>query len=71
MRCQIHLVLCHNKLALNDATEALKGLCPADPNYTKALALQGDALNQMGKFERALVIYHRGNRYLYISLNNS
>ena len=29
----------------------------------KGLALQGDALFQMGRFEHALVIYHRGNRY--------
>ena len=28
----------------------------------KGLALQGDALFQMGRFEHALVIYHRGNR---------
>lgn len=67
MRCHIHLMLCHNKLALDDAKNALKGLCPTDPTYSKALGLQGDALYQMGKFEHALVIYHRGNRLIYVS----
>ena len=32
------------------------------PHFLSGLALQGDALFQMGRFEHALVIYHRGNR---------
>ena len=62
MRCKIRLLLCDNNNALADALAILVELKQSDPIYSRGLALQGDALFQMGKFEHALVIYHRGNR---------
>lgn len=62
LRCKIRLLLCDNNNALADALAILVNLKQSDPIYSRGLALQGDALFQMGKFEHALVIYHRGNR---------
>eukprot|EP00093_Oithona_nana_P014801 14801.XXX_705139_704558_1 [CDS] Oithona nana genome sequencing. len=62
LRCKIRLLLCDNSNALADALAILVNLKQSDPIYSRGLALQGDALFQMGKFEHALVIYHRGNR---------
>ena len=59
MRCKIRLLLCENQNAYGDALAITDNLDKADPLYSKGLALQGDALFQMGKFEHALVIYHR------------
>ena len=56
------LILCRNHEALNDADSALTGLATSDPVYLKCLALRGDALYQMGRFEHALMFYHRGKR---------
>ena len=64
MRSRIRLILCDNEAAFQDASEAQNGLGLSDANYPKALSLQADALFQMGKFEHALVIYHRGSRFV-------
>ena len=62
LRCKIRLMLCDNDNALADALAILTDLDKKHPFYPKGLLLQGDALFQMGRFEHALVIYHRGNR---------
>ena len=62
LRCKVRLLLCDNENALADSLAILKNLTPSNPIYCKGLALKGDALFQMGKFEHALVIYHRGNK---------
>ena len=62
LRCKIRLMLCDNDNALADVLAILTDLDKEHPFYQKALVLQGDALYQMGRFEHALVIYHRGNR---------
>ncbi len=62
MRSRVRLIMCNTEGALQDALEALNGLTFQDSVYPKALSLQADALFQMGKFEHALVIYHRGSR---------
>ena len=55
-------MLCDNDNALADVLAILTDLDKKHPFYPKGLLLQGDALFQMGRFEHALVIYHRGNR---------
>ena len=62
MRCKIRLLLCDNENGLADALAILTDLTPANPLYCKGLTLKGDALFQMGRFEHALVIYHRGHK---------
>ena len=62
IRGRVHLISNHMDAALNDAMTALEDLPLEDPIYPKAFALRADALYQMGRFEHALVIYHRGNR---------
>ena len=62
MRCKIRLLLSDNENALADAKAILYDLDKKDPMYSRGLVLQGDALFQMGCFEHALVIYHRGTR---------
>ncbi|XP_059084711.1 outer dynein arm-docking complex subunit 4-like isoform X2 [Tigriopus californicus] len=62
IRGRVMLILCRNKDALNDAMLAFKGLRTSDPLYCKCLSLQADCLYQMGRFEHALMHYHRGNR---------
>lgn len=56
------LILCESEAALGDSLTALSGLDDSDPVYPKALMLRADTLYQMGKFEHALVQYHRANR---------
>jgi len=56
------LILNRKSAALADAMLALDGLDKNDPIYSRALSLRGDSLYNMGRFEHALVIYHRGNR---------
>ena len=53
-------MLCDNENALSDALAILTDLDTTHPLYCKGLTLHGDALFQMGRFEHALVIYHRG-----------
>ncbi len=67
--------LAYFSLALNDALTALH-VCSMSPQPTAtadlssdgqasavlALALRADTLYQMGKFEHALLFYHRGSR---------
>jgi len=60
LRCKIRLLLCENENALADALAILTDLKTSDPLYCKGLTMHGDALFQMGRFEHALVIYHRG-----------
>ena len=49
-------------LALEDSLAALKVVSVSDPVFKRALMLRADTLYQMGKFEHALVFYHRGNK---------
>ena len=53
-KCFLHLG--SSTEALQDAETSLKD----DPEFPKGLFMKAEALYQMGKFEMALVYYHRG-----------
>ncbi|XP_014270730.1 outer dynein arm-docking complex subunit 4 [Halyomorpha halys] len=55
-RSKCYLLLGEPELALKDAEAALA----VDPNYIKALLQKAESLYHLGKFEEALVYFHRG-----------
>lgn len=71
-RGRVKLILCRNSGAFEDAMLALKGIdadaaagsaaSSGDPVYPRAMSLKAAALYQMGRYEHALLNYHRADR---------